>query len=294
MSGMTSFDLDDTGKIDLNAIYDQPDPRAYYQTLVKLKYQIPAVAAPLFRSIIDVRRSRRRQQKTTILDVGSSYGVNSAILRHGIDLADLFHLYSGGLTGKLSRSELIARDRKLFSEVRTDRALSAVGLDVAGEALGYAEEVGIIDGGITANFEEKPVSAEDRELLEPTDIVISTGAIGYVGVPTFSKILDCTGAAPWFALFALRMFPVGEIAAMFKHRGYSMFRLPGRTFRQRRFAGKDEAREVLARLQAMGIDAADLEEDGWYHAEFYFAWRDDEAGLLPIAGLVPTGPRQTS
>lgn len=294
MSGMTSFELDDTGKIDLNAIYDRPDPRAYYQTLVKLDYQIPAAAAPLFRSIIDARRKSRRQQKATILDVGSSYGVNSAILRHGIDLADLFRLYSSSVTGKLSRSGLIARDRKFFSENRADRDLSAIGLDVAGEALGYAEEVGVIDGGITANLEERPVSVEVRELLEPTDIVISTGAIGYVGVPTFSKILDCAGSAPWFALFALRMFSVDEIAAMFKQRGYSMYRLRGRTFPQRRFAGKDEAKEVLARLKSMRIDASGLEDDGWYHADFYFAWREDEAGPLPIAGLSPAGRPQTS
>ena len=40
MTGLTTFDLDDTGKIDLHAIYDQPDPRDYYQTLVNLDYQI--------------------------------------------------------------------------------------------------------------------------------------------------------------------------------------------------------------------------------------------------------------
>ena len=33
VSQLTDFELDQDGKIDLNAVYDRPDPRAYYQTL---------------------------------------------------------------------------------------------------------------------------------------------------------------------------------------------------------------------------------------------------------------------
>ena len=41
MSALTTFDLGDTGKIDLTQIYNQPDPRSYYQTLGQLDYRIP-------------------------------------------------------------------------------------------------------------------------------------------------------------------------------------------------------------------------------------------------------------
>ena len=285
MPAMTNFDLDDTGKIDLGEIYDQPDPRAYYQTLVNLDYQIPSAAAPVIRKVIDARRKAREQQRATLLDVGCSYGVNSAILRHRIALTDLFRLYSRAVTKSLSRSDLVARDQKLYSDMRGDKDLTTIGLDVAGEAVSYAEEVGIINASVTANLETRRPTSDEEELLAPVDIVISTGAIGYVGVPTFSKILDCARTAPWFALFALRMFPVDEIAAMLKTRGYSVYRLLGSTFLQRRFAGKDEAREVLGRLETLAIDPTGYEADGWYHAEFYFAWRADEEGLLPIPGL---------
>lgn len=285
MPALTNFDLDDTGKINLDKIYDQPDPRAYYQTLVNLDYQIPSVAAPVIRKVIDARRKSRNQAKITLLDVGCSYGVNSAILRHRIELKDLFRLYSRAVTKDLSRSALVARDQKLYAEMRTDKDLQSIGLDVAGEAIGYAEEVGIINTGLATNLESRSPNVDEQEVLAPVDIVISTGAIGYVGKSTFSKILDCADTAPWFALFALRMFPIDEIAAMLKSRGYSVYRLLGSTFLQRRFAGKDEAGEVLDRLKSLAIDPTGHETNGWYHAEFFFAWRADEDGALPIPGL---------
>lgn len=287
MSTTTRFDLDETGKIDLNAIYDQPDPRNYYQTLVNLDYQIPALAGPNLRAVIGVRRQSSLRNSIALLDVGSSYGVNAALLNHSFKLPDLFRLYSREMTKDLSRSDLVARDRKLFSEMRTDRDAKVIGLDVAGEALDYAEEIGIIDAGLTANLEQRAPPVEDRELLSGIDVVISTGAIGYVGVPTFSRILECAKKSPWFALFALRMFPFDDIAATLHSHGYVVYRQQGRTYRQRRFASKDEKREVLARLTALRIDPTGLEAEGWYHAHFYFAWREGEAGPLPVEGLSP-------
>lgn len=281
------FDLDDTGKIDLNAIYDQPDPRSYYQTLINLNYQIPEVAKPNFRAVIDARRKSRGQSRIALLDVGSSYGVNAALLNHRFSLPDLFRLYSREMTKDLTRSELVARDRKLFSEMRTDRDAKVIGLDVAGEALDYAEEIGSIYAGLAANLEQRPPTVADRELLSGVDVVISTGAIGYVGVPTFSRILDCVQASPWFALFALRMFPIDDIAATLRSNGYVLYRQRDRTYRQRRFASADEKREVLARLGEVGCDPTGLEAEGWYHAQFYFAWREGDAGPLPVENLSP-------
>lgn len=287
MTTTTRFGLDETGKIDLSAIYDRPDPRRYYQTLVNLDYQIPAVAEANFRAVINARKQSRGLKRITVLDVGSSYGVNAAILNHNVGLSDLFRLYSLQTTKGLSRSELVARDRKLFAEMRNNRDVKVVGLDVAGEALDYAAEVGIIDAGLATNLELRPPLVEDKELLAGIDVIISTGAIGYVGVPTFSRILDCTETSPWFALFALRMFPIDDIAAMLRTRGYVVYRQRGRTYRQRRFAGSNEKQEVLARLAALRIDPAGLEAEGWYHAEFFFAWRQGEGSPLPVEDLSP-------
>ena len=283
MSALTDFDLDETGKIDLSAIYDRPDPRDYYQTLVNLDYRIPAEGAPLFRKVIEVERTVRKRRPLKLLDVGCSYGVNAAILKHERTLPDLFKAYGAAATGALSRRELIARDRAAY---RHNGDLTVIGLDPAERAVGYAREAGILDGYLTRDLENEAPSEDERALLADVDLVISTGAIGYVGAPTFNRILDAAGRRPWMALFALRMFSFDAIAEVLKERGYAVFKLAGKTFHQRHFADGNERAEVFANLDGLGLDPADAESDGWYHAEFFFAHPVDEDVPAPLPGLV--------
>lgn len=285
MTILKTFDLDDTGKIDLSAIYDQPDPRSYYQTLVRLDYRIPEAARSIFSRVIAALRAARDDEIITTLDVGSSYGVNAAILKHGYGLSELFNLYGATTAGGLSRERLIARDRSLF-QGDGDPDLEIVGLDTAEAAIDYASAANILDSGIVADLETRPPTGQEASRLAGIDLVISTGAIGYVGVPTFTRILDSVRRPPWLALFALRMFPIDDIAAELKARGYAIFHLRGQTFRQRRFAGADERAEVLSRLASLGIDPAGLELEGWYQAEFSLALPENEAGSPPLANLV--------
>ena len=201
-------------------------------------------------------------------------------------MAELYSAYSARQSGASSRRELLARDRSFYQSGNDDRDLDIVGLDVAAKALGYACQAGILDGGVAADLEQRAPAPEEARLIAPTDLVISTGAIGYVGAPTFDHILDACAREPWFALFALRMFPVDAIAKALAGRGYAVFRLVDRTYKQRRFAGRTESSEVLANLAALGIDPTGLEADGWYHAEFFFARPESESAPPPIAGLV--------
>ncbi len=288
MNEMTQFDLDSDGKIDLNQVYEQPDPRSYYQTLSRLDYQIPASAEPIFRRTIRTLRQLRRKRALTMLDVGSSYGVNAAILKHRFSLPSLFELYGPETNLTLPTSEeLVTRDRELFGPDRSDGSLVTVGLDVSGEAIGYARDAGIIDHGIAANLEERDPTAAEAEVLGPVDLVVSTGAIGYVGAPTFARIIGAAEGRPWIAVFALRMFPMDGIARMLGDVGYRLLRLPGETFRQRRFANPNEREEVMARLDALQVGAADGERNGWLLAEFFLAHPSEESVGPLASGLVP-------
>ena len=286
MSALTDFDLDETGKIDLTAIYDRPDPRDYYQTLTNLDYRIPAEAAPIFRRVIEVERSVRQRRLLKLLDVGCSYGVNAAILKHGQALPDLFRAYSASATGALSRRELLARDRATYRRSAEPAELTVIGLDPATRAVGYAREAGILDDFLTADLETQAPTAAERALLANVDLVISTGAIGYVGAPTFVQILEAAERRPWLALFTLRMFSFDAIGEALKERGYGVFKLSGNTFRQRHFADGKERAEVFANLDALGIDPDGCESDGWYHAEFFFAHPAHEDVPAPLPGLI--------
>lgn len=284
MTALTAFDHDDSGKIDLTAIYDRADPRGYYQTLSALQYRIPEEAAPVFRSVFDALRQARSAETLRVADVGCSYGVNATVLKYGLSMAELGRIYGRAQAGGLSRRDLVARDRALAE--RSDGRLSIVGIDVATRAVGYACQAGILDGGVVSDLETWDPTSGESLLLSATDIVISTGAIGYVGAPTFGRILDVADRPPWLALFALRMFPIDGIAALLKERGYRVLRLDGRTFAQRRFADEIEAAEVLANLAALGIDPTGLEAEGWLHAEFFLALPQGEADELPVPGLL--------
>lgn len=288
MIQMTEFDLDSDGKIDLNNVYERPDPRAYYQTLSRLDYQIPSAAEPMFRKTIDALRRSRRKRTVTLLDVGSSYGVNAAILKHRFSLAGLFDLYGADATaGVKSTDALLTRDRALFAGPRSDESLLAVGLDISSDAISYAEEAGIIDAGIAANLEERSPGDDALETLAPVDLVVSTGAIGYVDAPTFDRIVEAADRKPWIAVFALRMFSMENIAASLLEAGYRIRKLPDELFRQRRFANDEERAEVLARLDSLGIDPAGQEEEGWLLAEFFLAVPDDEDDGAMFPELVP-------
>jgi transcription antitermination factor NusG len=67
-------------KENMDYIYNQPDPRAYFRELNKLDYEIPDNAKPIFQKLIGHLR-QHRDDTIHVLDLGCSYGVNAAILK---------------------------------------------------------------------------------------------------------------------------------------------------------------------------------------------------------------------
>lgn len=282
--------LDETGKVVLDDIYNRPDPRGYFTALKPLEYMIPQLAKPIFEQVIGAYRRSRGRKHVKLLDVGCSYGVNAALLKHGMDLDRLYDLYTGRAAEGLTRDKLIARDRRLFAEDDDAADLDIVGLDAAERAVAYAVETGALDDGVAADLEAHDPDAREREALTGADIVISTGCIGYVGAPTFTHILKANRTAqPWLAHFVLRMFSFEPLRDLFKSYGYVTEKVQGRLFRQRRFASPAERAEVLERLAERGVDATGRETEGWLHAEFFLSRPLEEARLVPLAEICGRG-----
>src|ERR1700727_2425038 len=78
----TDMDYDDTGKVSFDHIYDELDPRAYFNTLRRLDYCIPQLARRYFMRLL-IRRVSSHGGPATMLDIGCSYGINAALLRCG-------------------------------------------------------------------------------------------------------------------------------------------------------------------------------------------------------------------
>jgi hypothetical protein len=87
------------GKVSLDHIYTQPDPRAYFTTLRTLEYQIPQLAKAHFARLVQELRESRRVRGATVLDIGCSYGINAALLRCDATMSELYERYDASVPG---------------------------------------------------------------------------------------------------------------------------------------------------------------------------------------------------
>lgn len=256
-----------TGKISLDHIYTEPDPRAYFSTLRHLEYQIPQLAKPHFSRLIQEYRESQEVLTPTVLDIGCSYGINAALLKCDVSMDDLYERYGTPAAAELTRGELLALDRALVD--RPGARVEFAGLDASDPALGYAEAAGFLDETVHADLENRDPSPAEAERLARADIVISTGCLGYVTEKTIKRVVDAAGPhKPWMAHFVLRMFPFDPIADALAAAGYQTVRHEG-LFKQRKFATDDEQANVVQRLESIGIDPGGLESDGWFYAQLF-------------------------
>jgi SAM-dependent methyltransferase len=262
---------DTTGKVSLDHIYTQPDPRAYFGALRGLEYRIPQTAKPFFADLIAEYRRAYGVAVPSVLDLGCSYGINGALLRCDATMDELYDRYSGPGAERSSHAELLESDRSLVHSRGGSAGLRFVGLDASRPALSYAVSAGFVDDALHADFENEEPGERERELLAGIDLVISTGCIGYITEKTISRIVEAQdGRRPWMAHFVLRMYPFEPVEAVLDAAGYRTVRHEG-VFRQRRFAGEKERADVLGTLSSAGLDPGGLESDGWFYAHLYIS-----------------------
>ena len=287
MSSATVFETINDAKFNMDHIYDQPDPRAYSRELEKLDYVIPDVAKPVFQKLIS-HLKRRNNETVHVLDLGCSYGVNAALLKHNLSMPELYEHWGQSTLLEATPGEVAACDRKFFDSLDECEDISVTGLDPAESAVAYALEAGLLDEGVAVNLETDALPAAAAEGLAMVDLVTSTGCVGYVTEKSFEGLLPTMtqGRAPWIGNFVLRMFPFDAIEETLRGWGYVTEKLEGRTFVQRRFAAAEEQEEVLDRLRERGIDPTGKEADGQLVAEFYLSRPVDEVAAAPIERLL--------
>lgn len=273
MSTQATIDRANRAKADFGAIYNAPDPRAYFATLSELEYQIPANARPSLRRMIAHLRESTGRERVTILDVGCSFGINAALLKFDLDLDDLCHRCVRHAAAALDAEALIERNRTYFGAAPHAHGLRMVGLDVADRATDYAVRTGLLDAAVTTNLEQTEPTPTDTLQLRRVDAIISTGCVGYVTERTFERILRTRVGTPppWIASFVLRMFPYDAIAGTLARHGLRTVKLEGQTFVQRRFEDDEERAGVVHGLRARGMEVDGLEDTGYLHAELFLS-----------------------
>lgn len=256
--------FDSTGKISFDHIYTAPDPRPFFETLRRVDYQIPQLGKPYFTKLIEEYQSERGIAHPTVLDVGCSYGVNSALLRCDASIDDLYEHYAG--LGDLDHAGLLEADRRLVRNRANADGPRFFGLDASGPALEYALSAGFLDETIHADLESNDPDPAQQALLDQVDLVVSTGCVGYVTEQTIARI--ARGSRPWMAHFVLRMFSYDPVAESLAELGYETAAIEG-VYRQRRFASAEEQAQILATLDDVGVDPEGLEAEGWLYAQLY-------------------------
>jgi SAM-dependent methyltransferase len=279
--------FDATGKVILNSIYNNPDPRAYWRTLSALDYRVPQEAKPYFLCCIQARRELRGASCFgTIVDLGCSYGINSMLLRFDLGVADLRYRYARPDVALLGRDGLIARDRGLhvcpdFLGVRF------VGVDVSRQAVAYATEAGLLDDAVVADLEQRSLKPEEACRVADAGLIISTGCFGYITEASLIRILQHCREQPWMVHTVLRMFDFAPAEEALARCGYVSNRSP-RLLRQRRFDSRREKECILDRLCGMGIDPSGLESEGWLYAQIFLSRPSSQAAAASVRRIFPS------
>lgn len=270
--------FDPTGKVTLDHLYTQPDPRTYFGELRHLEYCVPQQAKPYFEKLIKEYRESAHVEVPTVVDVGCSYGINGALLKCDTTMDELYDHYA---RPDVHRAGLLARDREFVRSRRSAQGIRCVGLDISQSALSYGLAAGFLDDAVHADLEHHEPTARQAAQLAGADLVISTGCLGYVTEATLVRVVEAQGGRrPWMAHTVLRMFPFDAVESALDALGYRTERVEGE-FRQRRFASPKEQALVLDTMSADGVDTRGLEAEGWLYAQLYLS---RPSGQEPTAG----------
>ena len=262
-------------KEDFTDIYTQNSPHEYLKKMDRLEYGISDSTKPLYNSIIE-ELEKTASGPINVLDLGSSYGINSSLMKYNLTMSELNDFFLNG-------SEPTKKETKQFyEECNCNDNINFYQIDISEEALKFSEEMNLCERGMNIDLEAEKLNL--LESLPKMDLVIATGCVGYIGYRAFLNILKAIKnrqsnyiesekkyIAPVFAFSVLRMFNMEDIEEVFKMYGYSVIKSDIKPMCQRRFSGPKEKGQTVSLLHEMGISTKGYEDEGNFYADFYTA-----------------------
>lgn len=259
-------------KKDFTDIYTQKFPDGYLKEMKKLHYRIPDKTKPLYLSMAE-QIGQKLSRPINILDIGSSYGINSALLKYDLKMSDLDDFFLQ------EKNTTLEQTKEFFEKIPSKDNLNFYQIDISEPALQFSEQAKLCKKGICVNLETGNLPIKE---LPSFDMVIATGCIGYIGYKAFSNLFELIKKQqsespeseidkPIFAFSVLRMFDMEKIQKTFDYYGYSLVKTDLNPIRQRRFSDIDEQRQTISLLNNKGIETREFEDDGHFYADFYVA-----------------------
>ena len=261
-------------KKDFTDIYTQKSPNLYLEEMKRLDYRIADSTKPLYLSLAEQLHSKLKRP-VNILDLGSSYGINSALMKHDLTMSELDDFF-------LESERTIDDTREFFESQPKNHALNFYQIDISKPALEFSERARLCKKGICVNLETQKAALPSE--LSQIDMVIATGCIGYIGYRAFSNLFETLKKmqspyveseteyiTPIFAFSVLRIFDMKKIQQTFDYYGYSLVKSELPPIPQRNFANSDERTQTISLLHSKGIDTKGYEDTGKFYADFYVA-----------------------
>ena len=283
-----SFDSSaNEAKANFDEVYTAPTPRAYISSMARYGYEIGEKARPYCVAAAELLRELNGEAwPVQMLDVGCSYGIGSAFVKYGRSFDEIVAFFEARAPREYRSACEATRSWLNITPPACD--VRAVGLDSSERAIRFAVDAGLLDGGIARDFEKCGAVPTDDEVawFRSCNLLISTGAIGYVTDKTFGIILEHLGKdspcefGPFALVTILRMFDSSPIESCFEEHGYSFGRVPGVRLPQRRFTGSEERQRVLSQLHDRGLDTSDLEDKGKHYADLFIAAPQEQFSRL--------------
>lgn len=253
-------------------IYTQKFPDDYLEEMKKLHYRIPDKTKILYLSLAK-QLYKKLSRPINILDIGSSYGINSALMKYDLEMSDLNDFFLQEDSTNLEQT------RQFFEKIPSNDNLNFYQIDISNPAVQFSEDVKLCKKGICVNLETDGLPIKE---LPSLDMIIATGCIGYIGFKAFSNLFELIKkqqtkysqsdiGKPIFAFSVLRIFDMEKIRKTFDYYGYSLVRTDLDPIRQRRFSDSDERHQTISLLNSKGIDVKGFEDDGYFYAHFYVA-----------------------
>ena len=263
-----------TVKKDFTNIYIQNSPYEYLKEMRKLQYRIPDSTKTLYLSLAK-QLFNILHRPVNVLDLGSSYGINSALMKFNLTMSQLDEFF---LKEKEPTKD---QTRQFFMNLPENDELNFYQIDISEPALKFSEDMGLCKKGLNVNLETEKLDLHQG--LSQIDMVIATGCIGYIGYKAFSNLLEVIKnqqstsksetklVTPVFAFSVLRIFDTNKIQKTFDYYGYSLLKSELKPICQRHFSDKDEKSQTISLLHGKEIDTKEYEDDGNFYADFYFA-----------------------
>ena len=262
-------------KTNFTNIYTQDSPYEYLKEMDRLEYSISDFTKPLYNTIIK-QLKKTLSRSINILDLGSSYGINSALMKYDLTMLELNNFF---LTGtKPTKKETV----QFYEECKNNINMNFYQIDISKEALKFSQDMNLCERGMNVDLETKKLNL--LESLPKMDIVIATGCVGYIGYKAFLNLLKIIKNRelnskksknehinPIFAFSVLRMFDINDIKEVFERYDYSLVKSDIKPIHQRNFSDDKEKKQTISILHKMEVDTKKYEDEGNFYADFYIA-----------------------